>query len=165
MSNSLRGAQSRRTVLISALCGALPDLDGIGFHLGVPYLHEWGHRGMTHSVCFALVSGLLLGLLFSEGRRIGARLGWGLFFGLLIVTHPLLDMLTTGGHGIALWAPWDSERIFFPSEYRVVRVSPMSLSTRLWSTLASEFYWIWIPTLSLGLCAWVGRRLFKREKA
>ena len=35
------------------VCSILPDIDSIGFLMGVPYGNLWGHRGMTHSLVFS----------------------------------------------------------------------------------------------------------------
>ena len=40
----------------------LPDVDVIGFGLGVRYGDEWGHRGATHSLAFSIALGLAIGL-------------------------------------------------------------------------------------------------------
>ena len=40
----------------------LPDIDVIGFGLGVRYGDEWGHRGATHSFAFSIALGLAIGL-------------------------------------------------------------------------------------------------------
>src|SRR4029078_11729766 len=45
----------------------LPDVDVIGFRLGVQYGAPWGHRGATHSLVFAVVAGLVAGV---AGRRV-----------------------------------------------------------------------------------------------
>ena len=42
-----------------AVLTILPDLDVIGFYYGIPYGHVLGHRGLTHSLPFALVVGAL----------------------------------------------------------------------------------------------------------
>ena len=42
-------------ILRGAVCPALPDLDVAGFEFGVPYGHMLGHRGLSHSVVFALL--------------------------------------------------------------------------------------------------------------
>ena len=36
-----------------AFCGAIPDIDAIGYWRGVSYDSVWGHRGITHSLFFA----------------------------------------------------------------------------------------------------------------
>lgn len=46
------------------VCSILPDIDSIGFLMGVPYGNLWGHRGMTHSLVFSAVLALCpLGML------------------------------------------------------------------------------------------------------
>ena len=162
LGKSARWSQRPSTSALCALCGVIPDLDGIGFYLGIPYLHHWGHRGATHSLAFALILGLVLGLAFSEGSRLRARIGWGLLFGALIASHPLLDMLTTGGHGVALWAPYDNARLFFPEPWRVIQVSPMSLTPRIQAALLSELYWVSLPTLVLLIVRFCLHRLGQR---
>lgn len=147
LGKSAHWSQSLRSTALCAFCGLIPDLDGIGFHLGIPYEHVWGHRGLTHSFSFAFVLGIILGLIFGESKRIRSRIVWGLLLSVLIASHPILDMLTNGGHGVAIFAPFDHARHFFPNHYRVIQVSPMSLSPGLKMALISEFYWVWIPTL------------------
>ena len=44
-------------VVALALLAAAPDLDVLGFSLGVPYAHPLGHRGVTHSIAFAALVG------------------------------------------------------------------------------------------------------------
>jgi hypothetical protein len=46
---------------LSITCSILPDADVIGFTLGIPYNSVWGHRGLSHSLCFALVLSLGVG--------------------------------------------------------------------------------------------------------
>ena len=45
-----------RVLLVFASCA--PDLDVIGFHLDIPYLHALGHRGASHALLTALTFGL-----------------------------------------------------------------------------------------------------------
>ena len=40
-----RGAPARQAMLILSVISLLPDLDFIGFRMGVPYEDPWGHRG------------------------------------------------------------------------------------------------------------------------
>jgi len=173
LGKGLRWRRPARVAVISALCGVIPDLDAIGHQLGVPYLHHWGHRGLSHSLAFAFAFGVALSLCcvppLSVGRSLQLwwrRLGWSLYFGLLMSTHGLLDMLTTGGHGVALFAPYQHDRLFFPRLYRVVKVSPMGRSALSWErlepVLLSELYWIISPCLAvlmaLALLHWIRAR-------
>ena len=46
---------------LSAL-SVLPDVDFVAFMVGIPYPHPFGHRGMTHSLLFATIIGLVVAL-------------------------------------------------------------------------------------------------------
>ncbi len=41
------------------ILGLAPDLDIAGFHLGVPFGHILGHRGLSHSLAFAFFVGVI----------------------------------------------------------------------------------------------------------
>jgi inner membrane protein len=111
---SLRGALGPM-VFFTGLA-LLPDLDVIGFKLGVHYGDPWGHRGATHALPFALALGAVLGLL-TRSRRL-----W-LLGTVALVSHGLLDTLTDGGLGVALFWPFDLTRYFAP--WRPIPVAPI----------------------------------------
>jgi inner membrane protein len=71
------------------------------------------------------------------------------YFFLLTASHGLLDSLTSGGLGIALWAPFADTRYFFP--VTPIQVSPLSVRAFFSSwgvkVLVSEFVWVWIPLI------------------
>lgn len=142
--------RSKRLLAACALVPTLPDLDAIGFGLGVPYESFWGHRGFVHSLSFGLVVGTLLALLWRL-RWAGREPAWvaHVLFPLLWASHCLLDMATSGGLGIALLSPFDTTRLFFP--YAPIRVSPMSprafFGARGLVVLRSELIWVWLPSL------------------
>ena len=52
--------------IICATAAALPDLDGVGFWLGVPYESAFGHRGFTHSLFFAALLASVALLAFRD---------------------------------------------------------------------------------------------------
>ena len=66
-----------------------------------------------------------------------------------MLSHSLLDALTTGGKGVALLSPFDNTRYFFP--WKVIRVSPIGISNfftqRGVVVVISELKWIGIPSL------------------
>lgn len=99
----------------------LPDADVIGFRFGVPYAASWGHRGATHSLCFALGVALALGLLAPLFRRRALRTM--LTAALVVGSHALLDTLTDGGLGCALFWPFDHGRYFAP--WHPIPVAPI----------------------------------------
>ncbi|MBK9026099.1 MAG: metal-dependent hydrolase [Saprospiraceae bacterium] len=48
-----------KILLIGSICAAIPDLDAIGFQMGIPYDSLFGHRGITHSFFFSFFLALL----------------------------------------------------------------------------------------------------------
>ena len=121
------GTGGRRPALAAMLFWAalsfLPDADVIGFGLGIRYADPWGHRGATHSLAFALALGAAIGLL---ARRFGRpALRTGVMAALVVASHSLLDTLTDGGLGCALFWPFDLTRYFAP--WTPLPVSPIGL--------------------------------------
>jgi len=113
----------RSMVSWSAL-SLLPDADVIGFSFGVQYGDPWGHRGATHSLAFALITGAFVGLAARRFRWSPLRL-WAMATGVL-VSHGLLDTMTDGGLGCALLWPFDLTRYFAP--WRPIPVAPIGLA-------------------------------------
>ena len=101
----------------------LPDADVIGFALGVEYADPWGHRGATHSIVFALVCALAAG--WAVRRLNGPAVRTALVAAVVLVSHGLLDTLTDGGLGCALFWPFDLSRYFAP--WRPIPVAPIGL--------------------------------------
>ena len=142
---------SMRFWVLTGCCCLLPDADVLGLVFGVPYEHMWGHRGLTHSITFAVVIGLMMPKLAVPSIS-GWSCRYGLFaiyFGLVTLSHGLLDACTDGGLGIAFFAPFDEARYFF--FWRPIAVSPIGLSPFFSSwglaVLANEFFWIGIPVI------------------
>ena len=151
--------------VLTAACAMLPDADAIGFAFGVRYDSMLGHRGLTHSIAFALLVGLAVGM-FAFGRRPTGpgKLQLVLYFALVTLSHPLLDAMTNGGLGVALLAPFSAERYFFP--LRPIEVSPIGMqffSERGLEVLVSEVIWVWFPALLIYMTAKMYRAV-KSEK-
>ena len=130
---------------LAAGLAMLPDLDVIAFPLGIPYGARFGHRGFSHSLPCALAVGLLAALLTYKYLAMSWWL-LGLFCFAIMASHGLLDAFTNGGLGIALFAPFDATRYFFP--WRPVQVSPIGMAFfGPWGlrVLRSEILWIWLP--------------------
>ncbi len=148
-----------RPLLVAGVAASiLPDLDVVAFRFGISYADQLGHRGMSHSLTFAVVVALLGALALRRWRvPVGTSL-WFLF--VASASHGLLDMVTTGGLGVALLWPWSAERFFAPVQ--VIRVSPLSprafLTSRGLAVLGSELLWVWLPAAVVGLAAWTARR-------
>jgi inner membrane protein len=135
---------SPEAVQWGVVCSMIPDLDVIGFAFGVRYGDPWGHRGMTHSIFFAASLGALLTAVLPCTDR-----SWPVFLFLFLSTasHPLIDALTDGGLGVALFAPFTKKRYFFA--WRPIAVPPIGIrfffSAWGWYVLKSEMRWIWFP--------------------
>jgi len=146
---------------VACLASILPDADSIGFWLGVPYDSPFGHRGFTHSLCFAAL--IALGC-----ARLAPRLGApaATVFAVVFVSaasHGVLDALTTGGRGVAFFSPFSNARFFLP--WRVIAVSPIGVAPFLFErgvrVLRSELAWIWAPAAAVGLAGIAVRRLVR----
>ena len=142
---------SARMLLFGVCCG---------FRLGVSYGDVLGHRGFSHSLVFAGLMGLA-GAAFAPLLRGGRLTGFCMgFFG--VVSHILLDAMTSGGLGVAAFWPFDPSRRFFG--WRPIRVSPLDLpaflSRRGADVLLSELRWVWLPCLAVI----AGVRLFRKAR-
>jgi inner membrane protein len=84
-----------------------------------------------------------------------------LFVAAACASHGLLDMLTNGGHGVAYFWPWSTDRHFLPGP--VIEVSTLNLRRFFGpagiAVLQSEWRWVWLPALTVGLAGWALRRL------
>jgi len=136
---------SNMLLFYACVASMLPDIDVVSFVLGIPYESQFGHRGCTHSIFFALVIGLL-GTLFNKYLNCKKNMAF-IVLGGSVLSHPLLDALTNGGHGVALFWPFSKERIFFP--WQPIEVSPIGLrsfiSERGMEVIQSEILTIWAP--------------------
>ena len=128
------------------LCSILPDADVVGLAAGIPYEHLFGHRGLTHSLIFSCVMGLLVVRLGFSSVNPGTRVWWSLVMHFFFVTasHGVLDALTNGGLGVAFFAPFDNSRYFFP--WTPIKVSPIGISEFFTNygmeVLVSELTWV-----------------------
>lgn len=135
-------------VLLAALAAA-PDLDVIGFRVGIPYAHPLGHRGFTHSLICALLVALPLTAFLTRGapRRGRSEVGLLTVIFLAAALHGVFDMLTDAGLGIGLFIPFDDRRYFLP--WRPVRTSPLGIAAFFngdgIAILRNEMTWIWLP--------------------
>ena len=138
-----------------------PDIDVFGFHFGIQYGTLLGHRGLTHSIIFAVFLSIIAWLtVVPSVAGFCQRILLWLYLFVATVSHGLLDAFTDGGLGVAFFSPLDSTRYFFP--FRPIQVSPIGtnfFSARGVSVLGSEFVWVWIPCLSFAAVAVVIRSL------
>src|SRR5512143_251987 len=99
-----RDVVSKRLLLAGIAVSILPDLDVIGFKIGIPYASELGHRGLSHSLLFAFIIAMAGSTLYRWLDSTFHRTLWFLFAAM--ASHSLLDSFTNGGLGVALLWPW-----------------------------------------------------------
>jgi len=88
-----------KAMLYGAIAGTIPDLDALASNFTDTITAIEVHRGLTHSIFFAVLASPLFGWLISKIERksgVGWKSwSWLMFWGLF--THPLLDSFTTWG--------------------------------------------------------------------
>jgi len=138
-------------VIAGMVAAALPDLDVISLSAGIPYDAPASHRGISHSLAFAVFVGLLAWCCGSwlKAKRMTAFL----FVGLAAASHGLADMLTNKGRGVEYWWPLSDERYF--AAFRPLDVASIGLrgvrAGTIWDALWSEFIWLILPAIVLAL--------------
>jgi inner membrane protein len=157
---------SVRFYLAAVACATLPDVDVLAFRFGIPYQHVLGHRGFFHSLPFALIlSALMTVVVLRDAQLFSMRSLIHLFFFFLVgATHGILDALTDGGLGVALYSPMDNARYFFP--WTPIKVSPLGFKAFFsrwgYMVLKSELLWIWVPFSLLVVVSSLARALSRR---
>jgi inner membrane protein len=125
--------------LSSGILATLPDLDlGWKHVFGPAHNNFLGHRGFFHSPFFLVcAAGILAAIVTWRHSRRAFGWLWLLWAGCMI-THPLLDSLTTGGGGVMLLAPFTRAR--FHLSWRPLQGAEggQSLVERAWRLRSSE---------------------------
>ena len=141
---------SLKIIILCFISSIIPDIDVMAFSFGVDDQHPLGHRGLTHSIPFALIWACVLYRVFHyrEGRNVLFLIS---LYTLSMVSHGLLDAFTTGGEGVAFFYPFDDTRYFMP--WRVIEVSPVGIGAFFseWglAVLKSELVYIFLPAIGL----------------
>ena len=140
---------SRRLLIAGLFASILPDADVLAFRLGIEYTNQFGHRGFSHSLFFAIAIGAFALILAPWLRT--KRLTVFLFVGAACASHGLLDMLTNGGLGVAYLWPFSDQRYFFPNQ--VIEVSSLNLRQFFGpagtKVMLSELCWVWLPAAAV----------------
>ena len=156
---------SSRLLVAGVLASIAPDLDVAGFRFGIAYADIEGHRGLMHSLALALMLALLAAA--AAGPLRSTRRTAFAFVLASAASHGLLDMLTTGGLGVAWFWPISDARYFLP--WHVIKVSPLSLHRLLSpagrAVMDSELRVVWLPAVAVFLALWMGRLARRRELA
>ncbi len=145
-----------RVLVFAIIWSIAPDIDSIGFFLGIPYGDVFGHRGISHSIFFAFISSLFLVKIFFPdtapwNNRFKLNGYLVVFFTLIMSSHGMLDAMTSGGLGVAFFAPFDNSRYFLP--WRPISVSPIGIKSFFseWGlrVIINEAIWIGLPCGSI----------------
>ncbi|MEM8888802.1 MAG: metal-dependent hydrolase [Bacteroidota bacterium] len=161
--------QRLKFYLLGIFCAAFPDADVLAFSFDIPYESLWGHRGITHSISFSLIFGIIITKLFYRKEALGSKKGIFLilYFSMCTLSHAILDAMTTGGLGVAFLAPFENSRYFLP--WREIQVSPIGASKFFseWGirVIKSELIWIGIPSLLIFLLGFIRRKLKERSSS
>jgi inner membrane protein len=139
---------SRSLLAVGVALAMLPDADVVSFIAGIPYEHVLGHRGASHAILTAFAVSGALALCIARFRTATAFL----FLAFAMASHGVLDALTNGGLGPALFWPFSEARIFAP--FTPIRVSPIGadfISARGVKVMQSELVWVWLPLTLMAL--------------
>ena len=129
---------------MAALLPILPDFDVFST---AAYGTPLGHRGLTHSLAFALV----VGVLTASATFRYFRTNWWLLAGTLfaiVASHGLLDALTRGGADIPFFWPLDARY----GNWGPIPVADLAFELpdpRYHRAWRSELLWVWLPTVLL----------------
>jgi inner membrane protein len=161
------GVPKGRLAVLLALAAAAPDLDVIGFSMGVPYGALLGHRGLSHSLLFAALLGATTAMALLARRQVP----WHRWLATMIIalvavaSHGLLDAATDAGLGIGFLLPFSDDRYFLP--FRPMATAPLSpqrfFSAGRWHLMQSEMLWVWLPLALLSVSFQLGRWMARGE--
>src|SRR2546423_1952113 len=161
-------AVSPRIILLGAACSMAPDVDVFGVRFGLQPGDLLDHRGITHSLVFAVAMACVafvaaLWIAPPPGKHFWA---W-MYLLIASASHGLLDAMTDRtGLGIPFFWPFDSTRYFF--SFAPIAMSPIGthfFSGRGLGVFLSEFRWIWIPSLLFAAVVLSCRRILIRKSS
>ena len=138
-----------RLAMVLGVLAMIPDLDVIGFQLGVSYSDPLGHRGFTHSILFASLLAVVVPFLVFREVKVFTKAWWALVLlaFLATISHGVLDAFTDAGLGVGFLIPFDDTRYFAP--WRPLATSPLSISAFFdgpaLRILANELVWVGLP--------------------
>jgi inner membrane protein len=151
--------------VLTALLAVFPDFDAFS---SAAYGALLGHRGVTHSLVFALWLAFLTASLTFRPLRGSLWALTGVFF-LATASHGLLDALTRGGMAIPFFWPLTDQR---NGNWGPIPVSDLAFEIpdpRQSRALRSELLWVLLPTgvfvSVLALCRLVRRRRVTSRRA
>lgn len=141
----------RRLWAAAGVCAALPDIDLL-WGRDVPSGSWLAHRGVTHSLAFAVLLGTAAAALCFRDRRFAA-VRWRYTVALVIATasHGFLDSLAVYGAPVAFFFPFTNHRYLLPWRIFGSQYLPWPRSTfhRVLRVVKNEVLWVWLPSVVL----------------
>lgn len=153
----------RRYVLLGAASAVLPDLDTLGSLSGFSGDDLFAHRGLSHSIVLGVFVAAVVSFVVSRlGRWRTSSRRLFLCVSMAMISHGLVDTMTTYGRGVALLAPFSNER--FASPFRPLGTTGLegqhSRTERIAALVLNEVVWLWLPATTLALAVLAKRRYF-----
>lgn len=137
-----------KLLILGILSSMLPDIDVLSYQFGIYGQDPLGHRGLTHSIPFAVLWAFILLIVFHRGDST-SKVFIILYYTVAMSSHGLLDACTNGGDGVAFFYPFSFDRYFLP--FDKIQVSPIGLSHLFsdWGikVIVSELKYILIPSI------------------
>ena len=153
---------SRWAVPLAALAAASPDVDVLMANTPLQFLLL--HRGITHSLFFAPLLGLVLALVGCSLWRAQTPGHWRfaktwLFMTAMVLLHIWLDCITT--YGTMIFVPFSHMRVRLNAVFIIDLLITLPLLWAIWrwrarrALLLMAMAWLFIyPGISIGLNAW-----------
>lgn len=153
---------SRLAVPLAALAAASPDIDVLMANTPMQFLLL--HRGITHSLLFAPLLGLVLTLVGCTLWRAHTSGHWRfaktwLFMSAMVLLHIWLDCITT--YGTMIFVPFSHTRVRLNAVFIIDLLVTLPLLWGIWRWRAQRgllllaMAWLFVyPGLSMGLNAW-----------
>ena len=106
---------SPKGAILGAAIATIPDLDVLLYAIYEPYEMLSIHRGLSHSILFSLIGGVIISYILSTWEKLKniSLLRLLFFTWLCLITHSLLDTFTA--YGTQLLMPFSDVRIGFDS--------------------------------------------------
>ena len=103
----------KKAMLYGAVAASLPDIDFVASFWLSPTGDLLAHRGLTHSICFAVafVAGAALFLSRRHRTENVSNVSWLVFLGTAITSHLFLDAFNA--YGIGWFEPFNHHRFSF----------------------------------------------------
>ena len=153
---------SRWAVPLAALAAASPDVDVLMANTPLQFLLL--HRGITHSLFFAPLLGLVLALVGCSLWRAQTPGHWRfaktwLFMTAMVLLHIWLDCITT--YGTMIFVPFSHMRVRLNAVFIIDLLVTLPLLWAIWrwrarrGLLLMAMAWLFVyPGISIGLNAW-----------